>query len=141
VRAARRPPAIPLGPVFVEYGMRPYDLALGRLLDDPEMREFLAAVPQAGRLLGALWRKLTTEPLPEVLRPPPKLPCPAEPAASGPPGPRGATLPDGAAAWKPMPSYPRLDEPPPVAVGEAPRPPEPERKQRDYLWIGRFLMR
>ncbi|MBN9564446.1 MAG: hypothetical protein J0H14_27535, partial [Alphaproteobacteria bacterium] len=37
VRAPRRRPAIPRGPVFVEYGMRPYDLELGRLLDDPEI--------------------------------------------------------------------------------------------------------
>jgi hypothetical protein len=120
VRAPRRPPAIPLGPVFVEYGMRPYDLALGRLLDDPEMREFLAAVPQAGRLLGALWRKLTTEPLPEILRPPPRsragavaLPEPAPPAPA------------------------RL--PPPLC--DAPRPPAPARPPRDYLRIGRLFIR
>jgi hypothetical protein len=131
VRAPRRPPAIPLGPVFVEYGMRPYDLALGRLLDDPEMRDFLAAVPQAGRLLGALWRKLTTEPLPEVLRPPPR--------------PRQVALSDGTEAWEPEPSHPRLDKPPtappPTPAHAAPRPTEPARPPRDYLWIGRLFMR
>lgn len=138
VCAARRPPAIPLGPVFVEYGMRPYDLALGRLLDDPEMRAFLAAVPQAGRLLGALWRKLTTEPLPEVLRPPPRPPRPAEPAAGDPPGLRRVTLPDGATVWEPIPCRPSLSAQSPP---EAPRPPEPGRRQRDYLWIGRLFTR
>jgi hypothetical protein len=129
VCAARRPPAIPLGPVFVEYGMRPYDLALGRLLDDPEMRAFLAAVPQAGRLLGALWRKLTTEPLPEILRPPPRPPR--------------VTLPGGATTWEPEPSHPRLDKPPPAPppVDDASRPPEPARLPRDYLRIVRLFIR
>jgi hypothetical protein len=148
VRAARRPPAIPLGPVFVEYGMRPYDLALGRLLDDPEMRAFLAAVPQAGRLLGALWRKLTTEPLPDILRLPARLPRPAEPAAAGnPPGLRRVTLPDGATAWEPIPCYRSLSASPPqrprAHVVEPPAPPAPARPPpaRDYLWIGKLPMR
>ncbi|MBN9559666.1 MAG: hypothetical protein J0H14_02925 [Alphaproteobacteria bacterium] len=154
-RLVHRPPAIPRGPVFIEYGMRPYDLALGRLLDDPEMREFLAAVPQAGRLLRPLWRRLTTEPLPEILRAPSRPPRPAKPAASGPPGLSRVTLSDGATSWDPIPCRPSLSpaprgapagavEPPPAArpaARDAPPPPEPERKQRDYLWIGRFLMR
>ncbi|MBN9561390.1 MAG: hypothetical protein J0H14_11785 [Alphaproteobacteria bacterium] len=124
VRGARRPPAIPLGPVFVEYGMRPYDLELGRLLDDPEMRDFLAAVPQAGRILRALWRKLTTEPLPDILRPPPP-PCPVK-------------LPDGATAWQPIPcrSFLSAEKPP-----DPPRLPEPGRPPRDYLRIGKLFIR
>src|SRR6185312_16220101 len=113
----RRPPAIPPGPVLIEYGMRAYDLDLGRLLNDPEMRDFLAAVPQAGRLLRPLWRRLTTEELPEILRlpPRPRKPRPPRPAqpASGPPGLRRVTLADGTKAWEPRPSYPRLGKPPP----------------------------
>ncbi|MBN9559328.1 MAG: hypothetical protein J0H14_01190 [Alphaproteobacteria bacterium] len=142
VRAPRRPPAIPPGPVFIEYGMRPYDLELGRLLDDPAMRDFLAAVPQAGRLLRPLWRRLTTEPLPDILRPPPP-PCPV-------------TLPDGATAWELRPSYlisgsppqparaaePPAPEPAPAPPAhDAPKPPEPARQPRDYLRIGRPFIR
>src|SRR6185312_9188541 len=86
--------------------------------DDPEMRAFLAAVPRAGRLLRPLWRKLTTERLPEVLRLPPRPraprpPRPAKPArASGPPGLRRVRLSDGTTAWEPIPCYP-FGEPPP----------------------------
>jgi hypothetical protein len=125
VRGALRPREIPLGPVFVEYGMRPYDLALGRLLDDPEMRDLLAAVPQAGRLLRALWRKLTTEPLPDILRPPPRV-----------------ALPDGTEAWEPISGHPALGSPPPALdPAPAPRPPEPGRPPRDYLRIDKLLIR
>jgi hypothetical protein len=109
--------------------MRAYELELRRLLDDPEMRAFLAAVPQAGRLLGALWRKLTTEPLPEVLRPPPR--------------PRQVALSDGTEAWEPKPSHPRLDKPPPAPppARDAPRPTGLAGKPRDYLRIDRLFMR
>jgi hypothetical protein len=86
-----------------------------------------------------LWRKLTTEPLPDILRLPARLPRPAEPAAAGnPPGLRRVTLPDGAMAWEPIPCYRSLPAQPPP---EAPRPPEPGRRQRDYLWIGRLFTR
>jgi len=164
-RVARRPPAIPPGAVFIEYGMRPYDLQLRRLLDDPEMRAFLAAVPRAGRLLRPLWRKLTTERLPEVLRLPPRPrrprpPRPARPAAaSGPPGLRRVRLSDGTTAWEPIPCYP-FGEPPPrkaASAAEPPapappaparppprdasRPPEPARPPRDYRWIGGLFTR
>ncbi len=71
-RAERRPPAIPPGPVFVEYGIGFFADHLRALLDDPEMRALLAASPQAGRLLRPLWRKLTPDPLPEALREPPR---------------------------------------------------------------------
>jgi hypothetical protein len=163
-RAVRRPPAIPPGPVLVEYGMRPYDLALGRLLDDPEMREFLAAVPQAGRLLRPLWRKLTRERLPEVLRLParPRKPRPPRPRrADGPPRLRRVRLPDGTRAWEPIPCRPALlaqparrprarrvepaepaPAPPPLArppPAAAQPPPEPAGPPRDYRWL-RFIM-
>ena len=88
------------------------------------MRAFLAAVPQARRILRPLWRKLSPEPLPEMLRLPPRRrkprppraprpPRPAKPvAASGPPGLRRVTLSDGTTAWEPIPCYP-FGEPPP----------------------------
>ncbi|MBN9563334.1 MAG: hypothetical protein J0H14_21810 [Alphaproteobacteria bacterium] len=163
----RRAPAIPPGPVLIEYGMRPYDLQLGRLLDDPEMRAFLAAVPQAGRLLRPLWRRLTREKLPEVLRlpPRPRKPRPPRPRRTdGPPGLRRVRLPDGTRSWEPIPCYPagakpprlrrsRADqwpepEPPPRPSRFRPRPPpkaprlaNPERRLSDYNWIGRLFMR
>jgi hypothetical protein len=49
-----------------------FDEMLQALLDDPEMRALLAASPQAGRILRPLWRKLSTYPLPPVLRLPPR---------------------------------------------------------------------
>ncbi len=67
--SARRPPGIPRGPVFLQYGLGCFVLELRELVEDPEMRALLAASPQAGRLLRPLWRKLTTDPLPEVLQP------------------------------------------------------------------------
>ncbi|MBN9561433.1 MAG: hypothetical protein J0H14_12000, partial [Alphaproteobacteria bacterium] len=154
----RRPPAIPPGPVLIEYGMRAYDLELGRLLDDPEMRAFLAAVPQAGRLLRPLWRRLTTEPLPEILRlpPRPRRPRTRPTAASGPPGLRRVRLSDGTMSWEPIPCRPfltaapprhvraravELPEPAPAPPGDTAKPPEPARPPRDYLWIGRLFMR
>ncbi len=134
-RAVRRPPAIPLGPVFIEYGMRAFELELRRLLDDPEMRAFLAAAPQAGRLLRPLWRKLTTEKLPDMLRlpPRPRSPQPARSAeAPTAPGLRGVTFPDGSKASSAR---------PPAAAREAPRPPGPDRPPRGYRWAGALLMR
>ena len=56
---------------------------LRELLDDPEMRALLAASPQAGRLLRPLWRKLTTEKLPEMLRLPRGRVSRSEPAWRG----------------------------------------------------------
>ncbi|MBN9562899.1 MAG: hypothetical protein J0H14_19565, partial [Alphaproteobacteria bacterium] len=168
--AARRGPGIPPGPpglVFREYGFGVYAEALRGLLDDPEMRALLAASPQAGRLLRPLWQRLTTEELPEVLRPPPRPRKPRKPRqpraswapASGPPGLRRVRLPDGTRAWEPIPCYPageppsrrararpRLPpepEPPRPArpPPKAPRPPNPERRLSDYNWIGRLFMR
>ncbi len=68
--SARRP-GIPRGPVFLQYGLGCFVPQLSELLEHPEMRALLAASPQAGRLLRPLWRKLTTDPLPEPLQ----LPC------------------------------------------------------------------
>ncbi len=61
------PPAIPRGPVFLEYGMGGSASHLRELLDEPEMRAFLAASPQARRILRPLWRRLSADPLPEAL--------------------------------------------------------------------------
>ena len=63
---------MPRGPLFLPYDVGAFVYPLRELLDDPEMRALLAASPQAGRLLRPLWRKLTTDPLPEMLRPPPR---------------------------------------------------------------------
>jgi len=117
-------PAIPPGPVLLrEFGVRLFG-HLRALLEEPEMRALLAASPQAGRILRPLWRKLSPEPLPEMLRLPPRRrkprppraprpPRPAKPvAASGPPGLRRVTLSDGTTAWEPIPCYP-FGEPPP----------------------------
>jgi hypothetical protein len=130
----RRAPAIPPGPVLLrEFRVR-LDSHLRALLEEPEMRALLAAAPQAGRLLRPLWRKLSREPLPEMLRLPPrprepgapKPPRPAKPAAaSGPPGLRRVTLSDGTTAWEPKPCYP-FGKPPPRQVRARPvEPPEP----------------
>ncbi len=83
-RTVRRPPSIPRGPVLLRYYLVHFVAPLRELLDDPEMRALLAAAPQAARLLRPLWRKLTPDPLPEVLRLPPKPPRPAaEPEEAG----------------------------------------------------------
>jgi hypothetical protein len=118
----RRAPAIPPGPVLLrEFRVR-LDSHLRALLEEPEMRALLAAAPQAGRILRPLWRKLSAEPLPEMLRLParprkPRAPRPSRPArpASGPPGLRRVTLSDGTTAWEPKPCYP-FGKPPPRQV-------------------------
>jgi hypothetical protein len=120
-RAARmrRPPGIPRGPVFLQYGLGCFVSTLRELLEHSEMRALLAASPQAGRLLRPLWRKLTTEPLPEVLQLP-RL-TPAEPEAAAAPeaasaapakaaAPRAACTP---AWWCPGPAAEPSASPPP----------------------------
>jgi hypothetical protein len=106
---------------------------LRALLDDAEMRALLAAAPQAGRLLRPLWRKLTPERLPEVLRLP-RRPRPARPARSATARPdlRLVTMPDGTTLWEPIPCLPfspppqwdpaRAAEPPAPAPAPAPAP-------------------
>jgi hypothetical protein len=120
-RSERRPPAIPPGPVFLQYEMGAFDRGLRDLLDDPEMRAFLAAAPQAGRLLRPLWRKLTRESLPEVLRLPrrPRPPRLARPAERTAPGLRPVASPDGLTLWEPTPCYPPWGEPPRLAPARA----------------------
>src|SRR6185312_9698929 len=86
----RRPPAIPPGPVLLTVFRAGFDEMLQALLDDPEMRALLTASPQAGRILRPLWRKLSTYPLPPVLRLPPR-PRRAKPARVGPEESLGAT--------------------------------------------------
>jgi len=51
---------------------------LQALVDSPEMKELLAAAPQAGRILRPLFRMLATPP-PEILRLPPRLRAPRKP--------------------------------------------------------------
>ena len=132
--AERRAPAIPPGPVLLrEFRVR-LDSHLRALLEEPEMRALLAAAPQAGRILRPLWRKLSPEPLPEMLRLPPRTrkpraprpPRPAKRAASGLPGLRRVTLSDGTTAWEPKPCYPFGKPPPRQARARAVEPPEPE---------------
>jgi hypothetical protein len=156
-KPARRAPGIAPGPVLLrEFGVRFFS-NLRALLEDPEMREFLAAAPQAGRILRPLWRKLSPEALPEILRLPPrpprprkprapKPPRPARPAAgNGPPRLRRVTLSDGTRSWEPIPCYPFGEKPPrrrrsraadpwevdPWAPAPAPPPPARPRPARE----------
>ncbi len=116
----RRPPRIPRGPVLLQYYLIHFVPQLRALVEEPEMRALLEASPQAGRLLRPLWRKLTTDPLPEPLRLPGKPPRSAaepEEASAAP-----ATLPErhpDAPPWRrlaaPAEPPPRLDPwPPPL---------------------------
>ena len=156
-RPERRPPAMPRGPVLLTLFQVMLCDQLRALLDDPEMRALLAAAPQAGRLLRPLWRKLSADPLPEVLRLPrrPRQPRPPRVAvARTAPDLRLVTLPDGSMGWEPTPCFPALGRPPRAALAraaeppapvpappalparppprDAPRAPEPARPPRDY---------
>ncbi len=111
----RRPPAMPRGPVLLTLFQVTLCDQLRTLLDDPEMRALLAAAPQAGRILRPLWRKLSTHPLPEVLRPPPKPRRPRKPKAEPEPAPKparaapakpAAASPDAPTLWEPTPCLP-----------------------------------
>jgi hypothetical protein len=132
-RPERRPPAIPPGPVLLTVFRAGYYEMLQVLLDDPEMRALLAASPQARRILGPLWRKLTPDPLPPVLRLPPRPrrarpPKPRQPrakAAVGPPGLRPVVSPNGFIQWEPTPCYPALGAPPRLNAAPAARPAAP----------------
>src|SRR6185312_10282095 len=117
----RRRPAIPPGPVLLTVFRAGFDEMLQALLDDPEMRALLAASPQAGRILRPLWRKLSTYPLPPVLRLPPRPPRPRRPrpprvarpaAARTAPGLRAVVSPNGFIQWEPTPCFPALGKPP-----------------------------
>ena len=86
--APERPsrPRIPSGHVFMPYHVAHLHHAMRELFADPEMLALLEAAPQARRLLRPLWRRMTADPLPEILRLPkrkrrsrPKPPPPPEP--------------------------------------------------------------
>ncbi len=140
-KSERRPPGIPRGPVLLTVFRVPLYGHLQALLDDPEMRALLAAAPQAGRLLRPLWRKLSTDPLPEVLRLPPrprrpKPLRPARPAAARTALP--APSPERPTYWQPTPCYPPWGEPPrpkPVPAAQPPAPaPAPPPAARPSAW-------
>jgi hypothetical protein len=117
--AERRAPAIPAGPVLLTVFRVGFGQMLQILLDDPEMQALLAASPQARRILRPMWRKLTPDPLPAVLRLPPRPPRPPGPRKPRPPEPRqprakvaGApglrpvVLPNGFIQWERTPCLP-----------------------------------
>ncbi len=95
--------------MFLQYGLGCFVPQLRELVEHPEMRALLAASPQAGRLLRPLWRKLTADPLPEVLRLPPK--------------PRLAQAAPEAAA-----------EPEKTRIAPAPRPAPPQAVRTPAWW-------
>jgi len=153
----RRPPAMPRGPVLLTLFRVTLCDQMRALLDDPEMQALLGAAPQAGRLLRPLWRKLSVDPLPVVLRLP-RRPRPPRPAVlRTAPDLRLVVLPDGTTACEPTPCFPPWGRPPRAYAAEppalipvlparppprdAPRPPEPARPPRDYSRIGAILMR
>ncbi len=121
--SARRP-GIPRGPVFLQYGLGCFVLELRALVEDPEMRALLAASPQAGRLLRPLWRKLTTDPLPEPLQ----LPCKPRLAQAAPEAPAAPEAASAAPARPPAPHAARTPAwwcPAPPAAPSASPPPWP----------------
>ena len=65
---ASEKPRIPAGHVFMPFFVAHLYHAMRQLIEDPEMLALLAASPQAGRILRPLWRRMTADPLPEVLR-------------------------------------------------------------------------
>ena len=75
----RRAEPVPDGLVFVPFYVSHLYHALRELIEDPEMVALLQAAPQAGRILRPLWRRMTADPLPAVLRLP-KRPRQARPA-------------------------------------------------------------
>ncbi len=104
--------------MLLRYYLVHFVAPLRELLDDPEMRALLAAAPQAGRLLRPLWRKLTPDPLPEVLRLPPKPPRSAPPRLARPEAASPPGAPPDALAW-PRPAVPA--KPPPSLPAWPPR--------------------
>jgi hypothetical protein len=111
--------------VFSPYGLGCYATELRELLDDPETRALLAASPQAGKLLRPLWRKLSSEPLPEALRLPPtprraRQPRVKQPVAARPKAAPAAPEATGRAAW----TYPvsLWSDPAPASAAKLPKP-------------------
>ena len=75
-------------------GVAAYGAYLRQLLEDPEMLALLQAAPQAGRLLRPLLTALSIDPLPEILRPPPKPEsAPGKPALADQAPPHAPTSP------------------------------------------------
>jgi hypothetical protein len=118
-----------------------FDEMLQALLDDPEMRALLAASPQAGRILRPLWRKLSTYPLPPVLRLPPRPRRPRPPRVTRPkaartaPGLRAVVSPNGFIQWEPTPCFPALGKPlrpKPAATTIQPAAPPPAARPPDW---------
>ena len=96
--AARAPDILPAGQrwlVRLVPGIGVGASHLRHLLDDPEMAAMLRAAPQIGRTLRPLWRMLSADRLPDILRPSPPDPapppavaaCPVPPAEPRPPAP------------------------------------------------------
>jgi hypothetical protein len=105
------------------------------------MRALLAASPQAGRILRPLWRKLSTYPLPPVLRLPPRPRRPRPPRVTRPkaartaPGLRAVVSPNGFIQWEPTPCFPALGKPPrpkPAATTITPAAPPPAARPPDW---------
>ena len=77
--APRRPAAItfPTTPGWLRrrlgHEVGAYGSQLQHLLTEAECAAFLAAVPQAGRILRPLLRMLSSDPLPDIVRTPPPL--------------------------------------------------------------------
>jgi hypothetical protein len=117
-RSVRQPARLPRGPVLAQYYLGRFIAPLRELVEEPEMRALLAASPQVGRLLRPLWRRLTTDPLPEPLRLPRKPPRPA--AEPGQADAAPATIPEPPPQPPPdPPGWRRAAEP----VTEPPPPP------------------
>ena len=116
---------IPPVEVFSPYGLGCYATELRELVDDPETRALLAASPQAGKLLRPLWRKLSSEPLPEALRLPPtprraRQPRVKQPVAARPKAAPAAPEATGRATW----IYPVSLWPDPAPMAASPAGPD-----------------
>ena len=104
---ARKNPRIPAGHVFMPYHVGHLQHAMRELFADPELLALLAAAPQARRLLRPLWRRMTADPLPDILKLPkrPRRSCREIPAApdTKPPAEAAPARPIKSPAEKPPP--------------------------------------
>ena len=99
-------PRIPPGHVFVPFFVGHLYHALNELIADPEMQALLQAAPQAGRLLRPLWRRMTADPLPDILRLPKRPRRPRRQSAPAEPEPKPPAKALSAASRKPPPEKP-----------------------------------
>ena len=115
---ARKNPRIPAGHVFMPYHVGHLHHAMRELFADPEMLALLAAAPQARRLLRPLWRRMTADPLPDILKLPkrPRRPRPQPAPAAPTPEPPAQAAP--AASRKPPPAKPPRPQRRPAAPDE-----------------------